>query len=108
VTANCAATTSASPDPSTSPALQLLPNTYNGNTASAAIGNACEYSPAPTGTEFPGTYLTGIGTATVECASTDSSDKSGTVMLDALTPETLSVKMIGTGLEAIFVGVLLP
>jgi hypothetical protein len=65
------------------------------------IGNACAAPTSPDG-------LTGVGTTTVECAATVSSDKTGTVMLQAPHPTTLSVQMVGDGLEAMFIGLLLP
>ena len=83
--------------------LSLLPDS-----PASAIGNACAYSPAPTGTQYPGTWLTGIGTNTVECAASVSSDKTGTVMVYAPTPTTLTVTMVGQGLQAMFLGLLLP
>jgi hypothetical protein len=79
--------------------LNLIPNGPN-----SPVGNACN-SVAP-GTNAQ--YLTGVGTTTVECSATVSSDKTGTVMLDALTPKSLGVTLVGTGLEAVFVGLLLP
>jgi hypothetical protein len=90
--------------------LTLLPDTYNGVNATAEIGNACTYTAAnvPAATAFPGTWLTGVGTNTVECAASVSVDKSGTVMLEAPTPSTLTVQMNPQGLQAIFLGVLLP
>jgi hypothetical protein len=83
--------------------LSLLPNS-----STSPIGNACAYSPAPSGTYYAGTWLTGIGTTQVECAASVSSNKTGTVMLEAPAPTTLNITMVGTGLEAIFVGLLLP
>lgn len=77
--------------------LTLLPNS-----STSAIGNACW------GASGPGGGLTGVGTSSVTCASTQSSDKTGTVMLEAPAPTRLSVQMVGTGLEAMFMGVLLP
>jgi prepilin-type N-terminal cleavage/methylation domain-containing protein len=77
-------------------ALNLIPNS-----PSSAIGNACAAPTSPDG-------LTGVGTTTVLCAATVSSDKTGTVMLQAATPTTLSVQMVGDGLEAMFIGLLLP
>jgi hypothetical protein len=71
------------------------------NTPTSAYGNTCA-APAP------GQGLTGVGTTSVTCASTVSSDKTGTVMLEAPAPTTLHVHMVGTGLEAMFMGVLLP
>jgi prepilin-type N-terminal cleavage/methylation domain-containing protein len=76
--------------------LSLIPNS-----PTSAIGNACAAPVSPDG-------LTGVGTTTVECAATVSSDKTGTVMLQASTPTTLTVNMDGTGLEAVFLGLLLP
>ena len=76
--------------------LSLLPNS-----PTSAYGNACA---APT----PGSGLTGVGTSQVRCTATVDSDKTGTVMLVAPAPSRLSVDMVGTGLQAVFVGVLLP
>jgi Tfp pilus assembly protein PilV len=100
----------------------LLPD-KPGGTQAADIGNACPYSSGTvTGTLFTSTWLTGLGTFsgtgngagtisgggnTVECAANNSSDKTGTVMLEASEPSTLSVQMTGTGLQAIFVGLVL-
>ncbi len=101
----------------TGPAFKLLPNSPGG-TQSADIGNACTYTAATvTGTLFPGTWLTGAGTYsngtvsnttnTVECAGDYSSDKTGTVMLEAASPTNLSLQLHGAGLQAAFVGLLL-
>lgn len=76
--------------------LNLIPNS-----PSSPIGNACAAPTSPDG-------LTGVGTTTVECAATVSSDKTGTVMLQAAAPTTLTVQMVGAGLEAMFIGLLLP
>jgi hypothetical protein len=106
----------------TGTSFSLLPD-KPGGTQAADIGNACPYaSPTVTGTLFTGTWLTGLGTFsgtgngagtisgggnTVECAANVSSDKTGTVMLEATAPSTLSIQMTGTGLQAIFVGLVL-
>jgi prepilin-type N-terminal cleavage/methylation domain-containing protein len=71
------------------------------NSPTSAIGNACAAPVSPDG-------LTGVGTTTVECAATVPSDKTGTVMLQAPKPTTLTVTMVGAGLEAVFLGLLLP
>ncbi len=76
--------------------LNLIPNS-----PSSPIGNACAAPTSPDG-------LTGVGSTTVVCAATVSSDKTGTVMLQAAAPTTLSVQMVGDGLEAMFIGLLLP
>jgi hypothetical protein len=79
--------------------LNLIPNS-----PTSPVGNACN-SVAP-GTNAQ--YLTGLGTQSVECSATVSSDKTGTVILDALTPQSLNVVLNGGGLQAVFVGLLLP
>jgi hypothetical protein len=76
--------------------LSLIPNS-----PTSAIGNACAAPVSPDG-------LTGVGTTTVECAATVHSDKTGTVMLQAPAPTTLTVTMVGAGLQAVFLGLLLP
>jgi prepilin-type N-terminal cleavage/methylation domain-containing protein len=76
--------------------LHLIPNS-----SASPIGNACAAPDSPDG-------LTGVDTTNVECAATVSSDKTGTVMLKAAAPTTLTVQMVGNGLEAMFIGLLLP
>jgi hypothetical protein len=44
----------------------------------------------------------------VECRATVPSEKTGTVMLQAPAPTFLTVNMVGAGLEAVFLGLLLP
>lgn len=80
--------------------LSLLPNTTN-----SAVGNACNQTP---GQATNTTYLSGLGTPSVTCSTTISTDKTGTVMLQATTPNSLTVTLVGTGLQAMFLGVLLP
>jgi type II secretory pathway pseudopilin PulG len=79
--------------------LTLLPNT-----STSPYGNACA---EPTAQNPAAVYLTGLGTDTVECAASVSSDKTGTVMLESPTPSSLSVQLVGQGLQAIFVGMML-
>jgi prepilin-type N-terminal cleavage/methylation domain-containing protein len=77
--------------------MSLLPNT-----PTSSYGNDC-------GTTTPGvTSLTGLGTTTVTCTASVSSDKTGTVMLEALNPTSMTVTLVGSGLQAMFLGVLLP
>jgi hypothetical protein len=95
----------------------LLPDNAGG-TQAATIGNACAYGSAISGTAYSGTFLTGVpasgatGSNTVECAASVSSDKTGTVMLEAPTPTTLNVTLgenaVGYGIQAVFLGILLP
>ena len=54
------------------------------------------------------TAPTGLGTASVECQASVSNVKTGTVMLSAPAPSSLTANLVGTGLEAIFMGILLP
>ena len=96
---------------------KLFPNN-NLSTQAAAIGNACAYGSTIPGTAYAGTFLTGVpasgsfGGNTVECAASVSSNKTGTVMLEAPTPTTLNVTLgenaVGNGIQAVFVGILLP
>ena len=85
-----------------------------------AVGNACKslgpstVSPA----NYNTTYLTGLisPSTTVESSAPTTYegvpyggvDHTGTVMLQAKTPSSLTVTMVGTGLQAMFLGVLLP
>lgn len=79
--------------------LNVLPNDESVDTPSDPVGNACD----------GGAGLTGSGTTTVECNGdgTTSALKTGTPMVWALTPKTLTVSMVGTGLEAVSFGLIL-
>jgi hypothetical protein len=83
--------------------LTVLPNS-----STSQYGNACATSLTPP--YLP--QLTGQGTTTVECAATVSSDKTGTVMLEtqatSTAPMNMTITMVGTGLEAFFLGMILP
>ncbi len=83
--------------------LSLIPNSTN-----SPIGNACmsfgQYAPPGYNTTTAG--LSGAGTSTtVKCSSTVSADHTGTTMLYATTPSTLTVTLVGGGLQAMFLGV---
>jgi hypothetical protein len=53
--------------------------------------------------------LTGVGTQTVVCNALTSSDKTGTLMLEAQQPSNLTVTMYTNGgRQAMFLGLLLP
>jgi prepilin-type N-terminal cleavage/methylation domain-containing protein len=80
--------------------LNLLPNS-----PLSSIGNACG---EPTVLNPLAISLTGVGTDSVECSSTVPTDKTGTVMLDSVTPSTLTVVLVGAGKQAMFLGLLLP
>ncbi len=79
--------------------LNLIPNS-----PTSPVGNACDSVAPGINTQ----YLTGVGTTSVECSADKSSDKTGTVILDALTPQSLTIQLVGGGLQAAFVGLLLP
>jgi type II secretory pathway pseudopilin PulG len=78
--------------------LKLLPNT-----ATSDVGNACDSTPPG----YSSTGLSGVGSDTVVCTTSSSTDKTGTPMLTALYPSSLTVTLDGGGLEAMFLGVLL-
>ncbi len=77
------------------------------NSATSAIGNACADPTAGSGLTV-GNGLSGVGTNSVGCKASVSSDKTGTVMISAPAPTSLTTYMVGTGLEAMFMGILLP
>ena len=85
------------------PTLGLIPNSIL-----SPVGNAC--GSAPPLPLYNPLDLTGLGTTTVKCtaSSTQPGEKTGTVMLEALAPTNLTVTMLGTGRQAMFLGVLLP
>jgi prepilin-type N-terminal cleavage/methylation domain-containing protein len=85
--------------------LNLLPNT-----PSSPVGDACSNPVSPSGL-MGVNVVTYVGSQTVTCASSTSDTaqaRSGTVMLESPAPSQLTVTMVGTGLEAMFLGVLLP
>jgi hypothetical protein len=80
--------------------LTVIPNGQSGyDTSSDGVGNACQ----------SGVDLTGNLTTTVECygGTVPVGLKTGTAMVEAETPTTLSATLVGTGLEAITFGLLL-
>ena len=78
--------------------LSLIPNSSN-----SPVGNACNSTPP----SYNASSLTGVGTTTVECFNSPSEDHTGTVMLQAQTPSSLTITLVGTGLQAAFLGVLI-
>ena len=59
------------------------------NSATSAIGNACANPTAGSGLTV-GNGLSGVGTNSVECQASVSSDKTGTVMISAPAPSSLT------------------
>lgn len=85
--------------PASNQVLEVLPNS-----ATSPYGNAC---PGLNG--VGGGDLTGVGTQTVVCNALTSSDKTGTLMLEAQQPSNLTVTMYTNGgRQAMFLGLLLP
>jgi prepilin-type N-terminal cleavage/methylation domain-containing protein len=70
------------------------------NSTTSTYGNACSTT--------SGSGVTGLGSTTVECKPNETLDRTGTLMLEAAAPTSLTVTMKGNGLEAVFLGVLLP
>ncbi len=92
---------------SASETLNLIPNT-----PTSPEGDACNKPEGWGGSPGPGgTLLTGVGTQSVECESTwqssGSSPRTGTVMLGAAQPTSMTVDMQGAGLEGVAFGLLL-
>jgi hypothetical protein len=81
--------------------LGLLPNSTN-----SPIGNACGSS----GQYAPPNYNTLSGSAGgfVHSTGTAGVNHTGTAMLQAATPSSLTVTLVGSGLQAMFLGVILP
>lgn len=75
--------------------LTVLPNGESGQTQ--PVGNACDN----------GTTLTGSGTYQVTCLGDSLGQKTGAAMVWAPAPQSMTVTMVGTGLEAITFGLLL-
>jgi hypothetical protein len=78
------------------------------NTPTSAYGDTCDDAPSSSPSSLDG--LQGLGTTSVTCASSSqepSSTKTGTPMVEALTPTAMTITMKGAGLEGIAVGLLL-
>jgi prepilin-type N-terminal cleavage/methylation domain-containing protein len=81
----------------------LLPNSPN-----SPVGNACNSDP-DTAPGYNAANLTGLNSNNVKCTDVDSRDKTGTVMLQVQTPQTLTITLNAAGgLQAGFLGILLP
>ena len=89
-----------------------IPNGEAGDSASDPIGNACNSGAGVSGTTSTGTSLTaaqifaGTGATTIVCDGDSNGVKTGTLMVEALTPTSMTVTMVGTGLEGISLGLL--
>ena len=80
------------------------------NTSTSIVGNACgNFPPGPAPSSL-GAGFWGNGTKVMECAGGNVSNpqlKTGTPMVEALTPTMLKATMVGTGLEAVAFGVMI-
>ncbi len=87
--------------------LTVIPNLQTGQIQ--PVGNACQNDGTSGLNHTPG--LTGSGTTTVTCAGGNSEtggQKTGSAMVGALAPTTMTVTLHGTGLQAMTFGMLLP
>jgi hypothetical protein len=83
--------------------LYVIPNGQSWDTPSDPVGTACDNGADLTGGSTPGAPST-----QVECNGIgNSGGQSGAAMVEALAPHTMSVTLVGTGLEAITFGLLL-
>jgi hypothetical protein len=85
---------------------QVAGQLEEGDACNAPVG--FEGSPGPGGSYV----LTGVGSTTVTCESSwqdsDTTPRTGAVMLETPTPTTVSVQMHGAGLQGVFFGLMLP
>jgi hypothetical protein len=80
--------------------MSIIPNDESVDTPSDPIGNACGGGVAPS------SFLTSTPTTSVTCTGYSNGTKTGTLMVEAQTPTTMTVKMQGTGLEGAAFGLL--
>ncbi|MGD0853572.1 MAG: CshA/CshB family fibrillar adhesin-related protein [Acidimicrobiales bacterium] len=85
---------------------QVAGQLEEGDACNAPVG--FEGSPGPGGSYV----LTGVGTTTVTCEASwqdsDTTPRTGAVMIESPTPTTVSVQMHGAGLQGVFFGLMLP
>jgi Tfp pilus assembly protein PilE len=91
--------------------LYVIPNGESVDTASDPIGNACNSGAGVSG-KLAGSAVSasqifaGQPATTVTCTGYASGTKTGTLMVEALQPTTMTVTMVGAGLEGISIGLL--
>jgi hypothetical protein len=84
--------------------LYVIPNNEpSADTASDPIGNACN---SATGVVPQSVLTPGTGSTTIECQGFSNGTKTGTLMVEAAEPNTMTIQMVGTGLEGISIGLL--
>jgi hypothetical protein len=82
--------------------MTIIPNDESVDTPTDPIGNACNYGANVT----PQGVLSGASSNSITCGGDSLTPKTGTVMVEALTPTSMTVKMIGSGREAVSFGLL--
>ena len=83
--------------------LYVIPNNQSVDTPGDPIGNACNSATGVT----PQSVLTpGTGSTTIECQGISNGVKTGTLMVEASQPNTMTIQLVGTGLEGISIGLL--
>lgn len=85
----------------TSP-MTVIPNDESVDTTADPIGNACNSGAGVS----PQNVLTGSTSTSITCDGYSNGVKTGTMMVEALTPSSMTVTMIGTGLEGVSFGLL--
>ncbi len=83
--------------------LYVIPNNQSVDTPADPIGNACNTATGVT----PQSVLTpGNGSTTIECSGYSNGTKTGTLMVEAAQPTTMTIVLVGTGLQGISLGLL--
>jgi hypothetical protein len=95
--------------------LYEIPNNQSVDTASDPIGNACNSGAGVSGslTNSSGTtavtssqIFAGAPATSITCSGNSNGVKTGTMMVESLQPTSMSITMVGTGLEGISLGLL--
>jgi hypothetical protein len=96
----------------------VIPNNQSVDTVSDPIGNACNSGNGVSGsyvTQTSSTPLTaaqvfsgnsGNGATTITCSGDSNGTKTGTLMVESEQPKSVTITMVGTGLEGISLGLL--
>jgi hypothetical protein len=93
----------------------VIPNNQSVDTASDPIGNACNSGAGVSGsfTDTSGTtaltnsqIFGGSAATSITCSGNSNGIKTGTLMVESLQPTTMTITMVGTGLEGVSFGLL--
>lgn len=100
---------------SNQPMYDIPNNELSEDTASDPIGNACNFGAGVSGsfTNSSGTtpltssqIFAGSPATSITCSGDSNGTKTGTLMVEALQPSSMTITMVGTGLEGISLGLL--